>query len=63
MAVELSTKCAQCQEPVPEGRERFCSNRCLAQHKREQERLMYGHRHDFRCVECGHELHLGRHRK
>jgi hypothetical protein len=60
-AAEL--KCAQCGEPIPVGRERFCSNDCSARHKREHERQVYGHRHDYRCSECGHQLRLGRRRK
>jgi hypothetical protein len=63
MTVGSCLKCAQCGEQVPEGRERFCSNECLARYKREQERKSYGHRHEYRCVDCGHQLRLGRHRK
>jgi hypothetical protein len=63
MASVPQLKCAQCQGPLPEGRTRFCSDFCLASHKRIEERLHYGHRHKYRCVECGHELHLGRRRK
>ena len=56
-------KCAECQGAVPDGRTRFCSDLCVAKHKRCQERSQYGHRHKYRCVDCGHELHLGRRRK
>ena len=55
--------CAQCGGPLPVGRTRFCCSACLAQFKREQERVTYGHRHQYRCLECGHVLRLGRHRK
>ena len=63
MAIAANVKCVQCQGPVPDGRARFCSDACLAQYKREQERLTYGHCHEYRCVECGHQLHLGRPRR
>jgi|GEM_PF-5473184 len=63
MPVSIESKCAQCEGPIPDGRARFCSDACLAQHKREKERLTYGHRHEYRCLQCGHYLHLGRHRK
>ncbi len=56
-------RCSHCRGLLPEGRTRFCSDFCLATFKRLQERILYGHRHKYRCVECGHELHLGRHRK
>ena len=56
-------KCAMCGGSVPVGRTRFCSDFCIARHKRLSERRRYGHRHQYRCVECGHELHLGRRRK
>lgn len=56
-------RCAQCTGPLPAGTTRFGSAACLAQFKREQERGTYGHRHQYRCVECGHVLRLGRHRK
>ncbi len=63
MALYVDSTCAQCQEPVPKGRTRFCSNECLIRHKREGERMRYGHRHEYQCVKCGHQLRLGRHRK
>jgi hypothetical protein len=56
----VESRCAQCQEPVPHGRTRFCSDQCLVRHKREQERLRYGHRHEYQCAKCGHQLLLGR---
>jgi len=36
----------------PEGRTRFCSDKCLTQYKREQERAHYGHRHHYSCTDC-----------
>jgi DNA-directed RNA polymerase subunit RPC12/RpoP len=56
-------KCAQCGQQVPDGRQRFCSDNCLETHKREQEPLSYGHRHNYRCIDCGHQLRVGRRRK
>ena len=58
-----SSGCVQCHGPLPEGRTRFCSDKCLTQYKREKERAHYGHRHHYSCTDCGHELHLGRRRK
>src|SRR5262249_55761992 len=63
MASISQLKCAQCQGSIPEGRTRFCSDFCLATYKRMREREHYGHRHKYRCVECGHEFKVGRHRK
>lgn len=55
--------CRQCGLSLPQGRQKFCSDACLAQFKREQSRLRYGHRHKFICVDCGLHLHPGRRRK
>jgi hypothetical protein len=63
MALSAESRCTQCRGPVPKGRTRYCSDECLAQHKREEERLRYGHRHEYRCAKCGHQLRVGRHRK
>lgn len=58
-----ASHCVQCHSPLPSSRTRFCSDECLAKYKREQQRAQYGHRHHYLCADCGHELHVGRHRK
>jgi hypothetical protein len=60
---ELEMKCAMCDASIPSGRTRFCSDFCLARFKRLTERSRYGHRHRYKCVDCGHELRPGRRRK
>jgi hypothetical protein len=55
--------CISCGRDLPPNRTRFCSAACLGQFKREKSRAEYGHRHIYQCVECGHKLRLGRHRK
>jgi|HubBroStandDraft_6_1064221.scaffolds.fasta_scaffold03178_3 hypothetical protein len=63
IAMNSTSKCANCGSGLPEMRSRYCSERCMAQFKREQQRLTYGHRHIFKCSECGYELYPGRPRK
>jgi hypothetical protein len=55
--------CANCSGPLPTGRAKYCSDSCSDDAKRKAAREVYGHRHRFVCVECGCELHPGRHRK
>ena len=61
--MNVANSCANCGSSLPETRTRYCSDRCMAKFKREQQRTTYGHRHIFKCSECGHDLRLGRHRK
>lgn len=60
---EADGPCANCFGPLPAGRTKFCSDSCSDDAKRKAARESYGHRHKFVCVECGSELHSGRHRK
>ena len=55
--------CVNCGGTLPVGRTKFCSDTCSGEAKRISARKEYGHRHRFICVECGCELHSGRHRK